>query len=155
MLLPGWFCLLYLLNLLLWFFWPTYGLQVFLQCMISILTQGAQSGHLFGLICSAVLWKGRNTRNTPSMCGNRFLWLDHTRVHHSPRWAVHLPGKLVLFWGTLSRDKLFGLLARPCRGCHSLRCVMYFPRGAGLALWHVYQIQATEDTKKPWDTQGS
>ena len=155
MLLPGWFPFFIYSIFCFDFFDPLNVLQVFLQC-VSILTQGAQSGHLFGLICSVVLRKGRDTRNTASMCGNRFLWLDHTRVCHSPRWAVHLPGKLVLVWETLSRNKLFGLLARPCRGCRSLRCVIYFPSRAGLALWHVYQIQATEDTKKPWvATQGS
>ena len=34
-----------------------------LQCLISALTQGGEGGHLFGLICSVVLWGGRNTAN--------------------------------------------------------------------------------------------
>ena len=34
-----------------------------LQCLISGLTQGGQSGHLFRLTCSVVLWGGRNTAN--------------------------------------------------------------------------------------------
>ena len=34
-----------------------------LQCLISALTQGRESGHLFRLTCSVVLWGGRNTAN--------------------------------------------------------------------------------------------
>ena len=34
-----------------------------LQCLISALTQRVESGHLFRLTCSAVLWGGRKTTN--------------------------------------------------------------------------------------------
>ena len=34
-----------------------------LQCLISTLTQGGESGHLFRLTCLVVLWEGRNTAN--------------------------------------------------------------------------------------------
>lgn len=34
-----------------------------LQCLISALTQRGKGGHLFRLICSGVLWGGRNTAN--------------------------------------------------------------------------------------------
>ena len=34
-----------------------------LRCLISALTPGAEGGHLFRLICSVVLWGGRNTAN--------------------------------------------------------------------------------------------
>ena len=34
-----------------------------LQCLISALTQGGESGHLFRLTCSVVLWGGRHTAN--------------------------------------------------------------------------------------------
>ena len=34
-----------------------------LQCQISALTQGRESGHLFRLTCSVVLWGGRSTAN--------------------------------------------------------------------------------------------
>ena len=32
-----------------------------LQCLISTLTQGSKGGHLFRLICSVVLWGGKDT----------------------------------------------------------------------------------------------
>ena len=34
-----------------------------LQCLISALTQGGKGGHLLMLMCSVVLWGGRNTAN--------------------------------------------------------------------------------------------
>ena len=34
-----------------------------LQCLISTLPQGGSAGHFFRLICSVVLWGGRNTAN--------------------------------------------------------------------------------------------
>ena len=40
----------------------------YLQCLISILTQGGEGGHLFRLTCSVVLWGGRNTANKHHRC---------------------------------------------------------------------------------------
>ena len=39
-----------------------------LQCLISALTQEGESGHLFRLTCSIVLWGGRNTANNYHWC---------------------------------------------------------------------------------------
>ena len=39
-----------------------------LQCLISALTQGGESGHLFRLTYSVLLWGGRNTANKCHCC---------------------------------------------------------------------------------------
>ena len=39
-----------------------------LQCLISALTQEGESGHLFRLTCSVMLWGGRNTANKYHWC---------------------------------------------------------------------------------------
>ena len=39
-----------------------------LQCLISALTQGGEGGHLLMLMCSVVLWGGRNTANKYHWC---------------------------------------------------------------------------------------
>ena len=38
-----------------------------LQCLISALIQEGEGGHLFRLICSVVLWGGRDTANTTGL----------------------------------------------------------------------------------------
>ena len=51
--LPKWFPLFILASSVCWS----------LQCLISILKQGGEGGHLFRLTCSVMLWGGRNTAN--------------------------------------------------------------------------------------------
>ena len=63
-------------------------LQVSLQCLNSTLTQGGKSGHLFGLTCSVVLWRGRDT-------ASMYEWMDHTGIATAhggcaPPRAIHL-----------------------------------------------------------------
>ena len=49
-----------------------------LQCLISALTQGGRSGHLFRLTSSAVLWGGRKTaKNITGVCGECSQCMDH------------------------------------------------------------------------------
>ena len=49
-----------------------------LQCLISALTQWHESGHLFRLTCSIVLWEGRNT-------ANKYHWCVFTVIQ--PHWV--------------------------------------------------------------------
>ena len=57
-----------------------------LQCLMSALTQGGEGGHFFRLICSVVLWGGRDTANEYHWC----VWgvLSVSRPH----WPVCFPG---------------------------------------------------------------
>ena len=105
-----------------------------LQCLISALIQGGKGGHLFRLICSVLLWGGRNTANKYHCC----VWgvlpvYGHTgfaTAHNSmcftgldcsgARWALrfmpfpglsHL-GSQVLCQGTDSAGHVFCALPR-------------------------------------------
>ena len=65
-----------------------------LQCLISALTWGGQSGHLFVFACSVVLWRERKTlqTNTTGMCGVHLQWMDHMGV--AAAWGgMHFPGQ--------------------------------------------------------------
>ena len=49
------------------------------QCLISLLTQGGEGCHLFRLICSVLLWGGRNTQtNIMSVCVGCSQCMDGT-----------------------------------------------------------------------------
>ena len=48
------------------------------HCLISILTQEGEGGHLFRLTFSPVLWGGRNTANITGVCGEHSQCMDHT-----------------------------------------------------------------------------
>ena len=61
-----------------------------LQCLISALTRGGESGLLFGLTCSVVLWIGTVQTNTASMCGKCSHWVDLRRVA-TIQGSVHFP----------------------------------------------------------------
>ena len=65
------------------------------QCLISPLTQGGVSGHLFRLTCSVMLWGGRNT-------ANKYHWL---------------------VWGVLAAFQSHWVCPRSRHMCfHSLHC---------------------------------
>ena len=68
-----------------------------LHCLISALTQGGKSHHLFGLTCSVVLWEGRDTVNKWHMWGVLTVWatlgLLHLKVAHDSWFSTSLaPG---------------------------------------------------------------
>ena len=75
-----------------------------LQCLISTLTQGGGGGHLFRLICSVVLWGGRNT-------ANKYHWrvwgvLPVSQAHWVCPCSEHVPvytvsGSRLLFRGSV------------------------------------------------------
>ena len=58
-----------------------------LWCLISPLTQGDEGGHLFRVICSVVLWGGRNTANKYhwSVWGVLTVFQQHWVSPHSQR----------------------------------------------------------------------
>ena len=62
-----------------------------LRCLISALTQGGKGGHLFRLICSVVLWGGRNTANKYHWCvwGVLAVYGPHWVCPHS--WHMCFP----------------------------------------------------------------
>ena len=89
-----------------YFFFAYFGSSVCmsLPCLISALTQGGESGQLFRLTCSGVLWGGRDP-------ANKYLWhvwkvlqhMDHTGFTpaqggvcfpglHCSVFRVHFPG---------------------------------------------------------------
>lgn len=80
------------------------------MCLISTLTPGGYSGHLFRLLFSVVLWRGGTLKiNTTSTCGGGSdgwttaagfdtaqgstyfpgLYCSGSRCSAKPRWAVH------------------------------------------------------------------
>ena len=77
-----------------------------LRCLISALTPGAEGGHLFRLICSVVLWGGRNTANKYHWCVGGVLEVSQ------PHWVcpcsqsmcfpnLHCSGFRLLFRGAI------------------------------------------------------
>ena len=61
-----------------------------LQCLISALTRGGESGLLFGLTCLVVLRRGTVQANTAVMCGECSQWLDQRGVA-AVQGGLHFP----------------------------------------------------------------
>ena len=88
---------------------------LFLQCLISTLTQG-EGGHLFRLTCSVVLWGGKNTANKCHwhVWGVLAVFQPQWVCPHSQRVSfhgLHCSGSRLLCW-ELS-EVGFGLRALP------------------------------------------
>ena len=81
------------------------------QCLIFTLTQGGESGHLFRLICSAVLWGRKNTAKKKKKKKNHcHVWVVLTvygshwvcpRSQHVCFPSLHCSGSRLLFRGTV------------------------------------------------------
>jgi len=67
-----------------------------LQCLISALTQGGESGHLFRLTCSVVLWGERST-------ANKYQWPVKERLQYLGHTGFAPIRACVLSWSTLLR----------------------------------------------------
>ena len=68
-----------------------------LQCLISALTRGGNSGHFFRITCSTVLWRGRDT-------ANKYLWhVWGILTVDGPHWVCYRPRWCVLPISTLLR----------------------------------------------------
>ena len=73
-----------------------------LQCLISALTRGGNSGHLFRLTCSTVLRRGRDTANKYHWHVWGMLTVDGPHwVCHRPRWCVLPVSALLMLQGAL------------------------------------------------------
>ena len=81
-------------------------------------------------------WRGRDSANAAGVWGERSQWLDHTGV--ATIQCAHAP----------SRARLLGMLQE-----HSPRWAVLL-RGAGLRLWHSWQIWAFQDPRKIWVVTG-
>ena len=81
-------------------------------------------------------WRGRDSANAAGVWGERSQWLDHTGV--ATIQCAHAP----------SRARLLGMLQE-----HSPRWAVLL-RGAGLRLWHSWQIWAFQDLRKIWVVTG-
>ena len=91
-----------------------------LQCLISALTQGGEGGHLFRLICSIVLWGGRNT-------ANKYHWhVWGVLAVYGPHWVC--PSSL---WRVLSRSTLLRLQVALQGYC--LKWTLHFMHFPGLS----------------------
>ena len=67
-----------------------------LQCLISTLTQGSESDHLFRLTCSVVLWGGGNT-------ASKYHWFVGNACSVWATLGVPPLTECVLSWSTLLR----------------------------------------------------
>ena len=70
-----------------------------LQCLISVLTQGGEGGHLFRLTCSVMLWGGGTLQTSiTGMCGECSQCLGHTGftpthgMYAFPVYTAQAPG---------------------------------------------------------------
>ena len=71
-----------------------------LQCLISILTQRGEGGHLFRLTCSVVLWGGRNT-------ANKYHWhVWGVLAMYGPHWVCPSSRQRVLSRSTMLRQQV-------------------------------------------------
>ena len=79
------------------------------QCLISLLTQRGEGGHLFRLTCSVLLWGGRKTTNKYHGCVCGIL------IVYGPHWVCSS-----LWWCVLSQSTLFRLRVSLQRYCLKL-----------------------------------
>ena len=133
--------------------------------LISALTQGGKSGHLFRVTCSVVLWKHHLfllQRNTTGICVECSQWMSHRGVD-TAHGGMHFlglshSGSQVLCEGTvpggscISYDfqvqacsKLLSILGLPCM--YSPRWAMHLFRVATINLWHSWQIWPIQNTR--------
>ena len=90
-----------------------------LQCLSSTLTQGGKGGHLFRLICSVVLWGGRDT-------ANRYRWpVWGVLAVDGPHWVCPSSQCVCLPGSTLSGFRVL------CRHC--LKWALHFVYFPGLS----------------------
>ena len=90
-----------------------------LQCLNSTLTQGGKGGHLFRLICSVVLWGGRDT-------ANRYRWpVWGVLAVDGPHWVCPSSRRVCLPGSILSGSRVL------CRHC--LKWTLHFVHFPGLS----------------------
>ena len=87
------------------------------QCLISLLTQRGEGGHLFRLAGSVVLWGGRNT-------ANKYHWrVWGVLAVYGPHWVCPSSRRCVFPGSTLLRLQVAQQGHCPKRAL----CFMYFP----------------------------
>ena len=87
-----------------------------LQCLISTLTQGGSSGHLFRLTCSVVLWGGRDAANNTGVCSQCLSHTGPAPAHGACALPAHTAQALGCSAGNRPRPAL-GCLRLPGLSC--------------------------------------